>query len=102
MSQHIEPAYSQQEALERGLKYFFTGKECRNGHLSVRQASNNTCLKCKHEHQRTYQLRHPEKANSHSRKYRAKNVEVVRAKDKVKYYQKQLDKALSNLSDLTN
>lgn len=36
-------------ALELGLKRFFTGKACKNGHMSERSTSNYTCLSCKAE-----------------------------------------------------
>ncbi len=34
------------EARDRGLKRYFTGKECPNGHVSERLVSNGTCITC--------------------------------------------------------
>lgn len=34
------------EAMEKGLKYFFTGKVCRNGHLNKRRVINRLCIDC--------------------------------------------------------
>ena len=40
---------SKEEAKEKGLKHYFTGKVCRNGGLAPRRVSNNqcTCENCK-------------------------------------------------------
>lgn len=45
------------EANRRGLKYYFTGKPCKNGHISVRYAQNKNCLQC---------LRDRNKARTHN------------------------------------
>lgn len=37
---------SKEYAKKNKLKFYFTGIPCRNGHLSVRRTSNNTCLGC--------------------------------------------------------
>lgn len=34
------------EAKQRGLKYYFTGKPCRNGHVSQRVVKNRSCTTC--------------------------------------------------------
>ena len=34
------------EAKARGLRHYFTGKACRNGHVARRQLSNGTCIQC--------------------------------------------------------
>ena len=34
------------EAKEQGLKYYFTGKSCKNGHIAERQVSNRSCCEC--------------------------------------------------------
>ncbi|SRR5713101_6424813 len=40
---------TQSEAEKAGLKYFFTGKSCRNGHFDVRHVSTKDCIQCKKE-----------------------------------------------------
>lgn len=36
-------------AIERGLTTYFTGKECHNGHISVRKVDSGSCSECKNE-----------------------------------------------------
>lgn len=95
------------EAKSRGLKYFFTGIECPRGHLSVRDTTHdNKCRDCilevNRKAQRTYAktAKSKEKQKVHVKNWTEKNREYVRAYDRVEYYQKQLNKALSELSDI--
>lgn len=37
---------SQQEAHERGLLRYYTGKACRAGHVSERYVRNGSCIRC--------------------------------------------------------
>jgi 5-methylcytosine-specific restriction endonuclease McrA len=37
---------SRKEAKERGLTHYFTGKECKNGHVSVRYVLCKHCVEC--------------------------------------------------------
>jgi hypothetical protein len=37
---------TQQEAQEKGLKRYFTGKPCKHGHLGERLVSNGRCCEC--------------------------------------------------------
>jgi hypothetical protein len=38
---------SRKEAVEKGLKNYFTGKQCKYGHVSQRQTCSGQCNKCK-------------------------------------------------------
>jgi len=38
-----------QTAIAEGKKYYWTGRECRNGHLARRFAVNGLCVKCGHD-----------------------------------------------------
>lgn len=42
---------SRKEALNLGLKYYFTGKPCKHGHVSKRD-SRGSCYECKLDHDR--------------------------------------------------
>ena len=44
---------SSQEAREQGLKRYFTGLVCKNGHTSERLVSNKTCCACHTERQQS-------------------------------------------------
>lgn len=37
---------SRKEAKNSGLKYYFTGNPCKNGHVSKRRVGNGTCFEC--------------------------------------------------------
>lgn len=40
---------SRKDAIERGLKRYFTGKPCKNGHVSERKVSDCRCISCNQE-----------------------------------------------------
>lgn len=107
MLQHTEfvPAFSKEEAIERGLKFFFSGKECRNGHLAVRDVTHDgKCIECIRANNRRameeYRKRDDRKEMRarHAKGHRERNLELYRLKDRVKYYKKCLDKSLDELS----
>ena len=58
-------------ALQRGLKRFFTGEPCKNGHVSVRflaKSGKSQCLECHRLTQMRYwQKQGPEQARERSR-----------------------------------
>jgi len=45
---------SRDVAKERGLKRFFTGSECVNGHVADRLVSNGNCVDCYYANKRSY------------------------------------------------
>ncbi len=48
------------EAIKLNLPYFFTGRPCIRGHLSLRTASGGGCLMCRNEHAKKWKKSHPE------------------------------------------
>ncbi|HEV7418170.1 MAG TPA: hypothetical protein VGN98_18635, partial [Tianweitania sediminis] len=48
---------SREEAIKRGLSYYFNGDHCRNGHLSARSLPKGVCMEC----QRLAARRHRQK-----------------------------------------
>ena len=40
---------SRKEAMERDLKYYFTGKPCKHGHIASRCTANGSCNQCARE-----------------------------------------------------
>ena len=40
------PKVNRKEAIKRGLKYYWTGKLCKKGHLSFRYISSSHCVIC--------------------------------------------------------
>ena len=97
-----------QEAKERGLLRYFTGKPCKHGHISERQIGG-VCIACHsanfkvwldantaeiyekrkaarierpelyRDYQRAYKAANPDKFRKYNKKYIEKNVEVRRA-----------------------
>lgn len=43
---------TRKEAKAKGLKHYFTGKECKNGHVDRRHTSAGTCCTCRLERTR--------------------------------------------------
>ena len=69
---------SRKEAIERGLKRYFTGKPCKNGHVAERFVSNGRCVECAHECGRDWRAANPERVREYWRKYRAANADSLR------------------------
>lgn len=105
MSQRTEAiAESSKQAKELGLRYFFTGKPCKYGHITARDTKHcNRCVKCIREANNKAQRKYAEKPlvkerqAQHMANWRLRNLEECRLKGSVQYYQKQLDKALNAL-----
>lgn len=76
---------TREEAVERHLRLYYTGKPCRYGHVAVRRACNATCVECERdvEKARARYQRHransPEKVRARYQRYAANNPEKVRA-----------------------
>jgi len=73
---------SKQEAKAQGLKRYFTGKPCKNGHVSERFTSNGHCVQCQAEYaERNYEA-HREYARKYNAKWRKQNPERFTANQK--------------------
>jgi hypothetical protein len=67
---------SRKEAVVQGLEYYFTGTECKHGHVSPRKTSNHTCVDCQYE---AY--------TEHKEKYKKiQSVRRIKKKDEIKEY----------------
>lgn len=71
---------SRREALERGLKWYYTGKQCSNGHTDRRQTSNGCCKKCAYERSKKYSEQPNAKLKKSTRKI--KNSEHIKQVNK--------------------
>jgi len=86
--------------MAKGLSRYFTGKQCKRGHISQRITSNGTCEVCysqdltRWRSENSERIRQTEKEywsknkaakNAKDRRYREKHVELVRQKDKERY-----------------
>jgi hypothetical protein len=71
---------SRKEALASNLSKYFTGKLCKQGHISERYASNGACVQCSQiksksssDYQRNYYLQNKSKILDHRKSYRKDN-----------------------------
>lgn len=93
------PVISLEEAKVQGLKFFFTGKRCKHGHLSPRYIQR-TCLYCqliKAQKQRLddpekhkasakeWRENNPDKVKENFAKWASENVDFLKEKEKIRY-----------------
>lgn len=69
------------DAIERGLKYYFTGKPCANGHFVERFTSSGACLDCERIRAAKWYQKNSDKARATNAKYRQENTEKTRARN---------------------
>lgn len=73
---------SKVEAQKLGLKRFFTGDACVNGHLSARYVANGQCIDCR---ARNYD---PVKMQAYNKAYRLERQDEIRQYDNERHRQK--------------
>jgi hypothetical protein len=61
------------DALQAGLKRYFTGRPCSRGHMAERYCSSNACIECLLLHQARYAAANPERRLQSARDWRARN-----------------------------
>lgn len=99
-----KPVISYLDARAKGLKRYFTGKRCKNGHLSERFVSNCRCIECSYEKTAQWAKENPDLRQYFSAQWREKNPNYFAewAKDnpdairiaKQKWYKKNADKEI--------
>lgn len=82
---------SRGDAKKAGLKFYFTGNKCKNGHVSKRRVSGACCVDCTHEYSVKYRSENKEKIALQSKDYRFINKEKIRLTAK-KYELKNKDR----------
>jgi hypothetical protein len=78
---------TRKEAKEQGLKFYFTGKTCKHGHVSKRHVDNAGCVECMKTTQREWRREKPE----YMEKYRQNNKDNIK-KSMKQYYKKNIEK----------
>ena len=72
---------SRKDAIDRGLKNYFTGKSCKRGHKSLRLVTDRVCCKCKKD----WKINNKDKAKAISRKadrkFQRNNPDKMNAKN---------------------
>lgn len=79
------PFLNIQQAREKGLKRYFTGKPCKNGHIAERLVRGATCVACKAMWAAADQKKHKAAKNARQRRYREKNRESLRQAGRDRY-----------------
>ncbi|QJB22030.1 endonuclease VII [Xanthomonas phage FoX5] len=72
---------SRAEAKAQGLKRYFTGKPCPNGHLLERHVSSGGCVECARAYAAAWYAANPERHRANAAAWRAANPERQRAYD---------------------
>jgi hypothetical protein len=86
------PIVTRKEAKALGLKRYFTGKPCPQGHVAERHVSSGSCFACSNARTREYREANPEKFRERGRSYREANPEKFRERGR-SYRDANLEKA---------
>ena len=89
----------------RGLKFYYTGKPCRRGHIGPRYTKSRSCVKCEQETNATkmgaiaeravaYKKANPDKVRAARHRYYEENREAISEKNKARYIK--VDQTASN------
>lgn len=70
------------QAKKEKLTRYFTGKQCKNGHVAERFTSTGKCSECSKGWCKDYSSRNTEKEKERGRRYRADNHSEILAKEK--------------------
>jgi 5-methylcytosine-specific restriction endonuclease McrA len=77
------------EAAASGLKYYFTGRPCKHGHVTRRHTHNGTCSGCVNENAKRWSKKNNKRVAANTRRWRTNNPEktkVIRKKSNVRWY----------------
>lgn len=85
---------TRKEAREFGLKRYFTGKACKNGHTSERKVSNGCCVECSYITDAKSREKIKDKIKERRSDYVDKNREKIN-KAKMDWYMRNRDRELS-------
>lgn len=77
---------SRKEAISQGLTRYFTGKPCKNGHISERNSETRRCYQCRAEEHQEYYKKNKDKICARTSKYQKENPEIQKRSAK-KYAQ---------------
>lgn len=73
------PFINLEQAKDQGLKLYFTGEACRNGHIARRRVSSRACCECERVRALAARNKNPEAANAKARQWKQKNKAAVSA-----------------------
>lgn len=100
---------ARKEAVEKGLKFYFTGEPCKRGHVAKRYTAKSYCLECSRLSAVESQNKNPEKKRKNQSRYHEKNKEKIKQKyhdnkkeyseRSKKYYKENKCKIISKVKD---
>jgi hypothetical protein len=73
---------SRDVAIERGLKVYFTGEPCKNGHLTYRKVVSRNCSLCEKEYKALLYTKNRERIREEQKQYYLENSDHIKAKVK--------------------
>lgn len=76
---------SRQEANERGLTRYFTGKPCKHGHIVERTTPNGTCMACQHTTTKKWRKDNPEGNKESYTRYYRNNIDKCHEANRTHY-----------------
>ncbi len=100
MPESIYPIISRAEAKEQGLKFYFTGKPCKQGHIANRFISTCSCIECDGEYRKSdkckesqREYKKSDRSKESQREYKKSDkYNEYRNSDKFKELKKEYDK----------
>jgi phage-related minor tail protein len=69
---------SREDAFAQGLRFFFTGKPCKRGHVAERYVTDRGCKECVASRMKAYWQDNLEKCKEYQKKYSAENAEKIK------------------------
>lgn len=82
---------SRDEAISQGLKYYFTGKPCKRGHVASILVSTGQCCECNSERAKDYYNKNKDKITEQRKDYRKQNKNKI-SEGMKGYYKQNKDK----------
>lgn len=79
------PIVTREYAIKHGLKRYFNGAICPQGHISERHAPHGQCSQCNTERIVSYRQQNKEKLAAYGLEYKQKNKQSIRSKKKIAY-----------------
>lgn len=89
---HEGPIVKRKDAIEQGLKKFFTGNPCKYGHIDERYVSKGGCVTCVKHKARQHAINNPEMAIMRTKRYREKTYTGKARQSCIEWAKKNPDK----------
>lgn len=68
---------NRKEALQKGLKKYFTGRQCSRGHIADRYAKTGHCTVCARQTANTWRERERDSYNEYHREYSGRSLRLI-------------------------